>query len=190
MIFLYLYRESETKEMDHNQNEEGLDFIIDKLTNSIENVRTGDSFQTEVSVLLQNELNLVSQENKWLFDWGLEFQQPEREIFKLTIIGNPKVIQGVVSLEVKEDHVFMHLLESAPFNKGKEKVYSGVPGNLVAYACKLSFQRGHDGYIAFISKSSLIDHYKKSLGAKQIGSSLMVVEKDAALHLIGRYFKN
>jgi len=26
----------------------------------------------------------------------------------------------------------MHLVESAPFNKGKEKLYSGVPGNLGA----------------------------------------------------------
>lgn len=31
--------------------ESGLDFIIGKLTNSIENVITGDSFQTEISIL-------------------------------------------------------------------------------------------------------------------------------------------
>ena len=31
--------------------ETGLDFLIDKLTNSIENVITGDSFQTELSVV-------------------------------------------------------------------------------------------------------------------------------------------
>jgi hypothetical protein len=34
----------------------GLDFEIDKLTNSIENVITGDSFQTEVSILLREDL--------------------------------------------------------------------------------------------------------------------------------------
>jgi hypothetical protein len=33
----------------------------------------------------------------------------------------------------------MHLVENAPFNKGQTKVYAGVAGNLVAYACKLSF---------------------------------------------------
>ena len=37
------------------------------------------------------------------------------------------IIQGLVCLEVKEDHVYMHLVESAPFNKGNTKVYSGVP---------------------------------------------------------------
>lgn len=35
-----------------NKDEDaGLDFLIDKLTNSIENVITGDSFQTEIAIL-------------------------------------------------------------------------------------------------------------------------------------------
>jgi hypothetical protein len=34
----------------------GLYFEIDKLTNSIENVITGDSFQTKVSILLREDL--------------------------------------------------------------------------------------------------------------------------------------
>jgi hypothetical protein len=38
---------------------------------------------------------------------------------------------------------------SAPCNKGKSKMYSGVPGNLVAFACKVSFQRGHEGNVSF-----------------------------------------
>ncbi|MGB0880196.1 MAG: hypothetical protein ACPGTO_06485 [Polaribacter sp.] len=33
-----------------------LDFLIDKLTNSIENVTTGDSFQTVVSLVSKNDL--------------------------------------------------------------------------------------------------------------------------------------
>jgi len=82
----------------------------------------------------------------------------------------------------------MHLVESAPFNKGKTKMYSGVPGNLVAFACKLSFQRGYEGNIAFISKSRLIDHYEKSLGAIHVGGRVMIIETQSALKLIKRYF--
>lgn len=59
----------------------------------------------------------------------------------------------------------MHLVESAPFNKGTSKVYSGVPGNLVAFACQLSFQRGFDGNVPFISKTQLINHYTKKFGS-------------------------
>ncbi len=84
----------------------------------------------------------------------------------------------------------MHLVESAPFNKGKTKVYSGVPGNLVAFACRLSFQRGFEGNISFISKTQLIDHYLKTLGAFHYGGRLMIIETQAALKLIDKYFKN
>ena len=82
------------------------------------------------------------------------------------------------------------IVESAPFNKGKTKLYAGIPGNLVAFACKLSFQRGHEGHIAFISKTQLIDHYIESLGAKHVGGRLMIIDTEAALKLINRYFSN
>lgn len=167
-----------------------LDFIVDKLTNSIENIVTGDSFPTEVSVVSRDDLKLTTKKNGWVFNWLTEYKQPEREVYKLTIVNNPKVIQGLLSVQVKLDHVFMHLIESAPFNKGKTKMYAGVPGNLVAFACKLSFQRGHEGNIAFISKSQLIKHYEETLGAIHFGGRLMIVETPAALKLIDRYFKN
>lgn len=108
----------------------------------------------------------------------------------MTIAGNPTIIQGLMSLEVKTDHVYMHLVESAPFNKGKTKVYSGVPGNLVAFACKLSFQRGHEGNVSFLAKTKLVEHYEKSLGAFHFGGRVMIIETKAALKLIGRYFQN
>jgi len=100
------------------------------------------------------------------------------------------IIQGLISLEVKVDHVYIHLIESAPFNKGKAKVYSGVPGNLVAFACKLSFQRGHEGNVSFLSKTQLIEHYEKTLGAFHFGGRVMIIETQAALKLINKYFQN
>jgi len=168
----------------------GLDFLIDKLTNSIENVITGDSFQTEISILQTSDLKSVTKKNGWLFNWSEEFKNPVRDIYKLTIAGNPKIIQGLVSLEVKADHVYMHLLENASFNKGQTKVYAGVAGNLVAFACKLSFQRGHDGNISFLSKSQLVEHYEKTLGAFHFGGRIMIIETKSALKLINKYFQN
>ena len=172
------------------QKETGLEFIVDKLTNSIENVQSGDSFQTEVSLLASSELKNITKKNGWNFDWKREFKQPQREIYKLTIVNNPNIIQGLVSVEVKSDHVYMHLIESSPFNIGTNKVYLGVPGNLVAFVCKLSFQRGGEGYVSFIAKTKLIDHYIESLGAVHFGGHLMVITTETALKLIGKYFKS
>ena len=145
------------------RKESGLDFEIDKLTNSIENVVTGDSFATDISLLLHSDFKTVSKSKGWSFNWRNEFKEPARDVYKLTIINNPNIIQGLISLEVKSDHVYLHLVESAPFNKGKNKMYSGVLGNLVAFSCKLSFQRGHDGNVSFLSKTQLIEHYEKAL---------------------------
>lgn len=154
----------------------GLDFIVDKLTNSIANVVTGDSFQTEISVLTKLDLKTISTSKGWTFDWKIEINDPLKEVYKLTIVNNSSIIQGLISLEVKSDHIYMHLVESASFNKGKSKMYSGVSGNLVAFACKLSFQRGHQGNIAFISKTQLISHYVKKLGAFHIGGRVLIIE--------------
>lgn len=106
----------------------GLEFEIDKLTNSIQNMITGDSFTTEVILVNSiSELKVVLKKNGWQFNWKNELNQPQREVYKLSITNNQNIIQGLISLEVKSDHVYMHLIESAPFNKGKEKVYAGVP---------------------------------------------------------------
>jgi hypothetical protein len=108
-------------------------------------------------------LKNITKKNGWEFEWKQEFKQADRDIYKLTIVNNPTIIQGLVSLTEKQDHVYLHLIESAPFNKGKNKMYAGVPGNLVAFACKLSFHRGFDGFVSFLAKSKLINHYQQTL---------------------------
>jgi hypothetical protein len=172
------------------QKQVPLDFIIDKITNSIENVLTGDSFSTEIALISITDLKTVTKKNGWQFDWKYELKQPGREVYKLTIHNNHTIIQGLISLEIRSDHVYMCLVESAGFNKGKTKVYAGVPGNLVAFACRLSFQRGFEGNVSFISKTQLVDHYVKTLGAIHFGGRIMIIETTAALKLINKYFKN
>lgn len=171
------------------QKEIGLNFEVDKLTNSLENVKSGDSFPTEISLLTKAEVKGLTKKAGWQFNWTRELKIPSREVYKLTITNNPNIIQGVVSLEVKTDHVYMHLIESALFNIGKSKTYLGVPGNLVAFACKLSFQRGGEGYVSFLSKTKLIEHYERSLGAVHVGGRNMVITTETALRLTNKYFK-
>ena len=96
-----------------------LDFEVDKLTDSILNTISGDSFRTEISLLTKSDLKSITKSRGWLFDWKYEFNQPDREVYKLTIIDNPDIIQGLISFTVRTDHVYMFLLESAPFNLGK-----------------------------------------------------------------------
>jgi len=83
----------------------------------------------------------------------------------LTIRNNPDIVQGLLSISDYNDHYYLHLIESSPFNLGKNKLYDGVPGNLFAFTCKSSWDKGYLGFVSFTSKTRLIEHYEKTLGA-------------------------
>ena len=166
-----------------------LDFIVDQLTNSIRNVVTGDSFQTEISRFTKADCKTTLKKNGWNFDWKAELDDDINEVYKLTIAGTLNIIQGVLSIRREKDHIFMNLLENAPFNIGKNKQYEGVAGNLVAYACKISFQAGFEGFLAFTAKTKLIKHYEENLGAIHFGSQRMLIQTHSAKLLVEKYFK-
>lgn len=74
-----------------------LDFIIDKLTNSIENTSTREIFDTAVVRMTLKNLNEIKKSD-WRFEWAKEIKDKTKEVYKLTTINIPTVIQGLVSL--------------------------------------------------------------------------------------------
>ena len=166
-----------------------LDFVIDKLTNSIENTSTGEVFDTVVTRLTIKDIKQIKKSD-WEFEWIKEINDKTKEVYKLTTINNPTIIQGLLSIEDKQDHIFMHIIESAKFNKNKDKIYFGVPGNLVAYACKVSVDNGYEGFLAFDAKTVLIKHYQETLYATHFRGLRMFIDTTAAKRLISQYFKS
>ncbi len=166
-----------------------IDVEIDKLTNSIENSLTGEIFDTEIAWVKIKDIKQLNKKD-WQFDWIKELKDNSKYVYKLSTVNNPTIIQGLLSIEDKKDHIFLHLIESAPFNKGNSKVYLGVAANMVAYACKVSFDKGYDGYVAFDAKTNLIKHYEQSLGATHFHKQRMYIGITAAAKLISHYFKS
>ncbi len=166
-----------------------LDIRIDSLTNSIRNMVSGESFDTDVLQVSKLDLKVVTKVNAWKFDWKSEFKQADRNVYKLTLKGQSDVIQGLASISDYDDHYYLHLVESAPFNLGKSKLYEGVPGNLFAFTCKSAWDKGYDGIVAFQSKTRLITHYENILGATHVGGHKMIIFPHEALKLIKQYFK-
>ena len=165
-----------------------LDIRIDKLTNSILNTISGDSFPTDVHPVSKADLKNVTKKTGWLFSWATELKFTDRQVFKLTIRDNPNIIQGLASISDYNDHYYLHLVESAPFNLGKNKLYEGVPGNLFAFTCKTAWDKGYQGFVSFTSKTKLIEHYETSLGATHVGGHKMVIFPHDALKLIRKYY--
>lgn len=164
-----------------------IDIEIDGLTNSIRNAISGDTFDTEIYPLTTKQLSEIKKDD-WLFDWKQEIRHPDRNVYKLVIIRNEKIIQGLLSISEEKDHIYMHLIENARFNKGKHKLYEGVPGNLVAFACKQSFEKGYSGYVSFDAKTSLIKHYQQTLFATHFRGTKMYIDSISAHRLINQYF--
>ena len=167
-----------------------IDVWIDKLTNSIENTISGENFPTLVSVTNIDDIKRITKINGWQFNWKLELKKESTKVYKLTTVDNPTIIQGLISFTIEEDHIFVNIIENAPFNVGKAKLYKGVPANLFAYACKLSWDLGNQGAVAFVSKRKLIEHYETTLGAVHIANQRMAILPMEALNLIRRYFLN
>lgn len=166
-----------------------LEFDIDKITQSIEDAVTGKTHITDVIRVAPEDLKVVLKKNGWRFNWKIELNNPNKQVYKL-IVNNESIIQGLISLQPVENYVEMHLIETAPHNYGKSKKYVGVAGNLVAFACKMSFELGFEGFVAFRAKTQLIQHYVDTLGAEVIFRDRMRISGISAKKLVNSYYNN
>ena len=166
-----------------------IDVEIDALTASVVDRLSLESLATTIISWAELTDSQRSESASWRFDWKAEAGIAGRVIVGLLVEGSP-TMQGLLSLEDAGDHVFVHLIESAPHNVGAGKVYQGVAGNLFAFACAYSLRQGYEGFVVFTAKTELIEHYIRMLGASQIGSSQrMMIDAGSALKLFTRYFK-
>jgi len=170
-----------------SQKEIRLAFEVDKLTNSIENSISGEVFDTLLTRIADTK---KVKRADWTFNLHSEIKQDSKSVFGLTTLNNQSIIHGLISLTDKGDHIFMDLIENAKFNKGKDKLYKGVAGNLIAFACKTSFENGYKGVVSFVAKTQLIEHYSQTLGAKLFMRNRMFIDTPESLVLTTRYFKD
>ena len=84
----------------------------------------------------------------------------------------------------------MEVLEIAPHNVGREnKKYDYVVGCLIAFACRESFklESEYRGFLTFVSKTNLIEWYKKKYKAEQGLGQRMFISAENGLKLINEY---
>jgi hypothetical protein len=168
---------------------EGNEFYVDGITESIIEVASGKSIDTEVKPMGLAGVRKILKKDGWKFDWKKEYRQSGRQLYKLVIVGDT-IVQGLMSLQPIEKHVELHLIESAPHNYGSAKKYIGVAGNLVAFGCMISFDLGFEGFVGFRAKTRLIQHYIDTLGAELIFRDRMQISRKAAEKLVNSYYKN
>lgn len=164
---------------------------IDTLTPCLLNTKTGKVVQTTVEQIHPKKSDF----KEWEFDWS----KPEKEgysVYALKADGDAR-IQGMVALmdNPKNMAFAIDIVEAAPHNSphnknfSGNKEYEGVGGHLFAEACRQSNEKGYDGFVTFVAKTKLIDHYKQTLGAIQIGNTQnMYINETEAKKLIDHYY--
>ena len=168
----------------------GISIEIDRFTPCLVETRTGNIIQTRY--LKIQKADLINLKNHgWLFDWSSE-DLANADVFKLLADGDER-IQGLVALTdfQRSKAVYVNIAESAPHNRGREKVYEGVGGHLFAIAANESVQKGYGGFLFMEAKNmELADYYKEKFGAVLLGMPhpyRMIIDEENAAELLKKY---
>lgn len=168
-----------------------VDIIIDSLTDCLISSEDGKKYNTDFvrikKTVLHTEAKKLKKEG-WLFDWDKPYLDNE-EVYGLRISGQDE-LEGLIAIHHYPSNLYSYvsLVESAPHNR-IDKKYIGVGAHLFAIACKLSYEVGNKGFLAFDAKTKLIKHYQEVLGAEPIGGQRMIIDDTHAKILIDKYFK-
>jgi hypothetical protein len=149
------------------------------------NMKSGKYKEASVSLLRKNELT-TSVRRRFDFDWERELVH---DVYKHTIFNEDSIL-GLMSVLINEAEFRLQikLLESARENRGNTKLYDCVAGNLIAFACQLSFKKGFGGFVSLIPKTELISHYITKYYFRPMGKSL-VIEGETSRALIIKYIE-
>lgn len=169
-----------------------IEILIDSFTDCLVCNRTGKKYDTEYRLItrpITKHEAAVLKSQGWKFDWSTPYRNGY-EIYEL-FLENDDTVQGMIALKHIPEQYYTHvdIVESAPFNVGKNGKYRGVGAHLFAIACKLSWDAGNEGYVQFTAKADLVEHYKETLNAKNIDWHTLYIDSYGAVALINRYFK-
>lgn len=158
---------------------------IDEFTPCLRDMKTGKLVDTEyhpVSISKAQANRMLAE--GWNFDWS----KTKGQVIRLSIVGSDTP-QGYISFYDDQGFTRVDLVESAPYNIGKDKRFAGVGPHLFAIAAEASFRAGNDGFVSFTPKTLLHNHYRDSLGAQDLPNGDQFIDTRAALVLLKKYMK-
>lgn len=160
---------------------------------TIQNTETKARVKVIIERASIDDFKLIKKNKEFGFKWD---HYRGKEVYKLQIEDDKK-IQGLMCIfdhiDPNFDAIEIELLESCKENIGSNKIWEGVAGCLIAYACRESITRGHQGYVFLTPKTSLIKHYQAKyylyytppIGLRMEG--MLATDENIAIKLIKEY---
>lgn len=131
---------------------------------------SGESKKISILPVEQVDYKQITKAKFW-FNWK---EEKNFEVYKL-VLDKSEEILGLVSLEVfpDESRIEIRLLANSKDNRGKNKVYTNIAANLIAFACMKSIKFfGEHACISLVPKTNLIQHYMDEYCMLRAGKSL------------------
>lgn len=144
----------------------------------------------KLSLSEANSLNSIGWEKE--FNWPSVILDPAKGLAQKLVTISDLHIQGALSYRHDENFIFVDLFESAPTNRftNSSRIYTNVTDILLGCACLESLNSPTaESYIAFDSKTFLMDYYEKRFGAKRIRSQQMLLYPPDSMRLVSLYYK-
>jgi hypothetical protein len=151
---------------------------------NIVEVLTGNICPIEVLPVRNTDFTSISKA-RYFFDWK---EEKKEEVYKLVLKGQ-KDILGLVSIEriPSEWRIHIRLLTVSVENKGKEKQFDKITGNLIAYVAKIALADfGQMACVSLRPKSSIAKHYMTKYNMNMTGMTLSL-EVPEIVNLINKY---
>jgi hypothetical protein len=120
------------------------------------------------------------------FDWKVA--KKNAEVYKLCLTEDECIIGLVALVDTPTDQrIEVKLLASSLKNVGAEKVYEGIAGCLIAFACREALVRYGDlACVSLLPKTELKQHYMKKYGMLD-GGRQVYLEGIELIELIKKY---
>lgn len=161
----------------------------------IQDTEAGRKIEVVIEPIKSKDWREIKRDSNFTFDWA---KYKGKEVYKLRVLHEER-IQGLMCvidhIDELTNAIEIELLEVRDENVGKKKKLDRIAGTLIAFACRESFKRGHEGYIFLTPKTELIDHYAAKYYLMYIGPigtnpvGVMVGEERVARKLIKEYLE-
>ena len=151
---------------------------------NIVEVSTGKVYPIDIFALEKADYKQLSK-SRYFFDWK---EEEKYETYKLVQKGQNDIL-GLVSIEriPSEWRIHIRLLTVSKENKGSEKVFEKIAGNLIAFVSKEAVKEfGELACVSLLSKSSIVEHYITKYKMNKTGKTLSL-EMPEIIEIINTY---
>jgi hypothetical protein len=152
----------------------------------ITEIKTGTKKEVEIKKIKLADIKILPK-SRFYFDWSAV--DIDASVFILNEVGNGDVLGAIAILKFpKEFRYEIKLLAVSKENVGYNKIYDGIAGCLMAFACKECLREyGEPACVSLIPKTKLKSHYIRKYEMEDAGWHIFLADL-ALMKMINTYY--